>query len=133
MRRISTLIGVGLAIGLLTVTATCTDRTEEVSPRIAVCEEFCEAEEICFPSSSDDYVNLRDKATCLETCNNAPEWTHEDCTETATTSLLCFANLTCEAWYTTRTVSDESVRSCTEELGENARCRGRTGVGSMDE
>jgi len=133
MRRISTLISVGLAIGLITVTVTCTDRTDEVSPRIAVCEEYCQAEEVCFPGTSNDYINPIDMASCLDVCNSASEWRHEDCAETYTTSLGCLGGLTCEAWYTTRTVGDESVRSCTEERGENARCRARTGVASMDE
>jgi len=132
MRRISTLIGISVAIGLLVATTTCTDRAEEVSPRVSVCEEFCAAEEVCFPGVSDDFFNPRDEATCLEVCNNAPEWRHEDCVKTITASFGCFASLTCEAWYITSTVGDESVRSCTEEGGANARCRSRTGIARDD-
>jgi len=133
MRRISTLIGISVAIGLLVATTTCTDRAEEVSPRISVCEEFCAAEEVCFPGVSDDFFNPRDEATCLEVCNDAPQWGHEDCAKTITAEFRCFASLTCEAWYITSTVGDESVRSCREEALADGNCVSRTGIASMDD
>jgi hypothetical protein len=129
MRRIGTLLGIGAAVGLLAATLNCTDRSEEIVDRKAVCDRYCATEERCAPGASSDFWNEFDEPACLDSCRNSAEWERDECVEEMTTSFECMAALSCEAWITTMTVGDEDVRSCSEERILRTACRGRHSFG----
>lgn len=128
VRMTATVLTLGASAGLLIAATTCTDRTRSVQAqsgpdRDHVCEEFCAADEVCFPGVGDDYVNAHDFSGCLEVCKSKKDWTHPECAETITAEYQCLASLTCEHWYAHRTDAEVNRRTCEEETLARSNCR----------